>query len=52
MPFTMARRLIDAYKGTNRAFFGEHPTAGHGDIIALVPQLAEPFLGQCENVLL
>lgn len=51
MPLTMARQLVDAYKGTNRAFFGEHPTAGHGDIVAVVPELAEPLLGQCKDLL-
>ncbi len=47
MPLWMSRQLLGAYRGTNRALFAEHPTAGHGDIIAHVPTLAAPLLGEC-----
>jgi len=47
IPFSMARQLVDAYKGRSRALFAEHPAAGHAGIIGLVPQLADPLLGQC-----
>lgn len=47
MPPAMAQRLISAYHGSNRALFAEHPTAGHGDIISYVPELAGPLLSQC-----
>ena len=50
IPFWMGRQLVDAYKGTNKAFFAEHPTAGHADIIGLVPQLADPLLSKCGNL--
>ena len=49
MPFAMSRQLVNAYKGSNRAFFAEHPTAGHAGIIGLVPQLADPLLAKCGN---
>ena len=45
MPFTMARQLYDAHK--QNAQFVEHPTAGHGDIIKYVPELAGPLLNKC-----
>ena len=47
MPVAMASQLLDAYKGTNKFFLAVHPTAGHGDIIGQVPQLADPLLAQC-----
>ena len=47
MPYAMSLQLRDAYKGTNRALFAEHPTAGHADIIGEIPALAEPLLAQC-----
>jgi fermentation-respiration switch protein FrsA (DUF1100 family) len=50
MPGPMARELYTAYKGANRAQFAEHPTAGHGDIISFVPELADPLLTACPNV--
>lgn len=45
MPFSMARQLVDAHK--QNAYFAEHPTAGHGDIVKHVPELAGPLLKQC-----
>jgi pimeloyl-ACP methyl ester carboxylesterase len=45
MPLTMARQLYEAHKQNAR--FAEHPTAGHGDIIKYVPELAGPLLNQC-----
>jgi hypothetical protein len=47
----MAQQLHGAYKGTNGAFLAEHPTAGHASIVGQVPQLADPLLIQCRNVL-
>lgn len=50
VPFDMSQRLLAAYRGTNRALFAEHPTAGHNDLVAHVPQLAAPLLPLCGNV--
>ncbi|MBI2689970.1 MAG: alpha/beta fold hydrolase [Acidobacteria bacterium] len=47
MPFAMSQRLLGAYHGTSRALFAAHASAGHGDIIQFVPELAEPLLPQC-----
>ena len=40
-------RLKDTCLIVLHAHFAEHPTAGHGDIIQYVPQLAGPLLNQC-----
>ncbi|MBL8241089.1 MAG: alpha/beta hydrolase [Bryobacterales bacterium] len=50
MPLEMSRQLQAAYHGASRALLAEHPTAGHGDIIGFVPQLADPLLSSCPNI--